>query len=154
MAKRTAHEETIDEMKLAIRQLSLRLQGFTLDIDVQLQHAAPHSSDLLAQEKHRSWKRLLGSANQTPQTSRSMVNYSTTVDEIIRCQFGCEGWAMFPNTIRYSPICLSSAISFTEATASQKMARLSSIISSIFWRLDIYWIVTSARFRAVKINVS
>jgi molybdate transport system ATP-binding protein len=39
MAKRTAHEETIDEMKLAIRQLSLRLQGFTLGVDVELQHA-------------------------------------------------------------------------------------------------------------------
>jgi molybdate transport system ATP-binding protein len=34
-----AHEEAINGMKLAIRQLSLRLQGFTLDIDVDLQHA-------------------------------------------------------------------------------------------------------------------
>lgn len=34
-----AHEEAIDGMKLAIRQLSLRLHGFTLDIDVALQHA-------------------------------------------------------------------------------------------------------------------
>jgi molybdate transport system ATP-binding protein len=39
MAKRTAHEETIDGMKLAIRQLSLRLQQFTLDVDIELQHA-------------------------------------------------------------------------------------------------------------------
>ena len=39
---------------------------------------APQSSDLLAREKHRSWKPLPGSANQTQQTSRSMVNYSTT----------------------------------------------------------------------------
>jgi molybdate transport system ATP-binding protein len=39
VAKRTAHEEAIDGMKLAIRQLSLRLQGFTLGVDVDLQHA-------------------------------------------------------------------------------------------------------------------
>jgi molybdate transport system ATP-binding protein len=39
MAERSAHEETIDGMKLAIRQLSLRLQQFTLDVDVDLQHA-------------------------------------------------------------------------------------------------------------------
>ena len=61
---------------------------------------------------------------------------------------------MFRNTIRCSPICQSSAISFTGATAIQKITRLSSITSSIFWRSDIYWIVTSVRFRAVRINVS
>src|SRR5215468_2043197 len=39
VAKRSAHEETVDGMKLAIRQLSLRLQEFTLDVDVDIQHA-------------------------------------------------------------------------------------------------------------------
>ena len=34
---------------------------------------------------------------------------------------------MFRNTIRCFPICQSSAISFSEATASQKITRLSSI---------------------------
>jgi hypothetical protein len=50
---------------------------------------APQSSDLLAREKHRSWKPLPGFVDQTPQTSLSMVNYSTTAREIIRCQFAC-----------------------------------------------------------------
>ena len=61
---------------------------------------------------------------------------------------------MFRNTIRCSLICQSSAISFTGAMASQKITRLSSITSSIFWRSDIYSIVTSVRFRVVRINVS
>ena len=40
VAKRDVpHEEAIDGMKLAIRQLSLRLQQFTLGVDVDLQHA-------------------------------------------------------------------------------------------------------------------
>jgi molybdate transport system ATP-binding protein len=34
------------------------------------------------------------------------------------------GWAMFRNTIRCSPICQFSAISFTGATANQKITRL------------------------------
>ena len=38
VAKRSAYEETIDGMNLAIRQLSLRLQQFTLDVDVDIQH--------------------------------------------------------------------------------------------------------------------
>ena len=39
VAKRNAHEETIGGMKFAIRQLSLRLQEFRLDVDVDIQHA-------------------------------------------------------------------------------------------------------------------
>jgi len=87
---------------------------------------APQSLDLLALEKHRSWKSLPGFVDQTPQKSRSMINYSMTGGKIIRCQSACGGWAMFRNTIRCFPICRSSAISFTEATASQKITRLSS----------------------------
>jgi hypothetical protein len=52
---------------------------------------APQSSDLLAREKHRSWKPLPGFANQTPQKSRLMINYSTIAGEIIRCQFAFGG---------------------------------------------------------------
>jgi hypothetical protein len=52
---------------------------------------APQSSDLLAREKHRSWKPLPGFVEQTPQKSRSMINYSTTAIEIIPCQFVCGG---------------------------------------------------------------
>ena len=141
-------------MKLAIRQLSLRLQGFTLDIEVDLQHARTAIFGPSGAGKHRSWKPLPGCADQTLQTSHSMINYSTTAGKIIRCQFASGGWVMFRNTIRCFPICQSSAISFSDATASQKITRLSSTISSSFWTSDIYSIVMSVRFRVVRINVS
>ena len=78
MAKRTAHEEAIDWMKLAIRQLSLRLQQFTLGVDVDLRHARTAIFGPSGAGKTSLLETIAGCVDQTPQKSRSMVNYSTT----------------------------------------------------------------------------
>jgi ABC-type molybdate transport system ATPase subunit len=154
VAKRTAHEEAIDGMKLAIRQLSLRLQQFTLGVDVDLQHARTAIFGPSGAGKTSLLETIAGL--RKPDTAKISFNDQLFDDSgrnyALPVRLRKLGYV--PQYDSLFPICQSSAISFTGATASQKITRLSSVTSSIFWTSDIYSIVTSVRFRVVRINVS
>jgi ABC-type molybdate transport system ATPase subunit len=87
VAERTAHEEAIAMMKLAIRQLSLRLQQFTLGVDVDLQHARTAIFGPSGAGKTSLLETIAGLRRPDTAKISFMVNYSTTAREIIRCQF-------------------------------------------------------------------
>jgi ABC-type molybdate transport system, ATPase component len=115
---------------------------------------APQSSDLLAREKHRSWKPLPGCANQTPQNisfngqlfDDSGRNYSLPV-RLRRLGYVPQYDSLFPHLSVQRNLLYGS-------NGKPKDHTLEFHTSSIFWTSDIYSIVTSVRFRVVRINVS
>ena len=119
-------------MKLAIRQLSLRLQPFTLGVDVDLQHArtaifGPSGAGKTSLLETIAGLRKPDSGNISfngQLFDDSGRNYSLSV-RLRRLGYVPQYYSLFP-------ICQSRAISFTGATASQKITRLSSTTSSSF----------------------